>query len=222
MEREVRPRLRRGEGRSGLSFGRRASVVALLLFVGCGPAFAANPIGKVDRVQGEAQGTSGGTTAVLVTGSPVSLNEILTTGPDGRLALTLDDGTGLTLGEKARLAVDRFVYDPTGASTLHADIAGAYRFIAGKLQLGATKDASVTTPSAVIGVRGTDFWGGPIDGEIGVVLLEGSVTVTTATGAAILATPGQGVNINAAASLSAVTTWPDDKRSRALATVTFR
>lgn len=221
MEREVRPRLRGGEGRScRLSFLRRAFVVALLAATSSGVAHAADPIGKVDRVQGDAEGVAGGSPATLAAGSPVSLNEILTTGADARLALTLDDGTALTLGEKAKLAIDRFIYNPAGTNALHATVDGAFRFISGKLQPGATKDASVTTPAAVIGVRGTDFWGGPIDGQVGVVLLEGSVTVTTATGTATLAAPGQGADITGT-SLS-VTPWTDDKRNRALATVTFR
>jgi hypothetical protein len=223
MEREVRPRLRRGEGRSRLIvIVSRAFIVALLLAAVSPVALAADPIGKVDRVQGNAEGATDGTPAAIAAGSPVLLNEVMTTGPGARLALTLDDSTALTLGENAKLTIDRFVYDPSGANALHANVAGAFRYISGKLQPGATRDASVTTPSAVIGVRGTDFWGGPIDGQIGVVLLDGSVTVTTATGTATLATPGQGVNINAATALSAVTTWPDDKRNRALATVAFR
>lgn len=221
MEREIRPRLRTGEGRSGLTvIGRGVFLVALLLAAVPSIALAADPIGKVDRVQGDAEGAAGGKTSALAAGSPVSLNEVVTTGPGARLALVLDDGTALTLGEKAKLAIDRFVYDPSGASALHADVAGAFRYISGKLQPGATRDASVTTPSAVIGVRGTDFWGGPIDGEIGVVLLEGSITVTTSTGTATLAAPGVGADI--AGTALSVTAWPDDKRQRALATVAFR
>jgi hypothetical protein len=223
MEREVRPRLRRGEGRSRLIiFGSRALLAALLLAAVPSIAVAADPIGRVDRVEGDANGTADGATAALTAGSPVSLNEVVTTGHGARLALTLDDGTALTLGENARLTIDRFVYDPSGANALHANVVGAFRYISGKLAPGATRDASITTPSAVIGVRGTDFWGGPIDGEIGVVLLEGAVTIATSTGTATLAAPGQGVNINAAATLSPVTTWPADKRTRALATVAFQ
>ncbi len=221
MEREVRPGVRSGEGRSRL-ISRRRRALLLVLILAAFPATAyADPIGKVDRVQGDATGTSDGATAALGAGSPVSLNEILATGADARLALTLDDGTALTLGERARLAIDRFVYNPAGANALHATVDGAFRFISGKLAAGATKDASVTTPVATIGIRGTDFWGGPIDGQIGVVLLEGSVTVTTPAGTATLAASGQGVNINGT-TMSAVTTWPDDKRNRALATVSFR
>ncbi len=35
-----------------------------------------------------------------------------------------------------------------------------------------------TTPAATIGVRGTDFWGGPIDRQTGFVLLGGAIDVT--------------------------------------------
>jgi len=200
---------------------RRLALTLAAIAALTAPALAADPIGKVDRVQGDATGTNSATPAPLSTGADIFLNEIVATGADARLALGFADGTELTLGENAKVTIDTFVYQPAGASQLHAAVAGAFRYISGKLAPGATRDASVTTPIATIGVRGTDFWGGPIDGQFGVVLLEGSVTVTTPSGTASLLEAGQGVNINGAA-MSGVTTWPDDKRNRALATVAFQ
>jgi hypothetical protein len=82
----------------------------------------------------------------------------------------------------------------------------------------------VTTPVATIGIRGTDFWGGPIDEQaLGVFLIEGAVSVSNAAGEAILDQPGQGTNIGApGAAPGPVTIWPQDKVDRAFATVTFQ
>ena len=57
----------------------------------------------------------------------------------------------------------------------------------------ASADVSVTTPVAVVGIRGTEFWGGPIDDQaLGIFLIEGSVSVSNGAGQQILNLPGQG------------------------------
>ena len=200
---------------------RRLALTLAAIAAAAVPAFAADPIGKVDRIQGDATGTDGNLSGPLSAGAGIFLNEIVATSAAARLALSFLDGTTLTLGENAKVTIDTFVYQPAGQSQLHATVAGAFRYISGKLADSATRQASVTTPIATIGVRGTDFWGGPIDGQFGVVLLEGAVTVTTPSGTASLLEAGQGVNVTSAA-MSGVTTWPDDKRNRALATVAFQ
>jgi hypothetical protein len=77
---------------------------------------------------------------------------------------------------------------------------------------------------AVIGVRGTDFWGGPIDDQtLGVFLIEGVVSVSNPAGQQILNQSGQGTNISSpGAAPGAVTLWPPDKVDRATATVAFQ
>lgn len=193
-----------------------------LVFVSL-PSVAATAIGKVDRLQGTCQGTVDGTTQNLTQDATVFANEVITTGPEARLALTFDDGTTLTVGEKARLSLDEFVFRPAGESQLHFAVVGALRFVSGKLANGATRDASVTTPVATIGVRGTDFWGGSIDGQFGVVLLEGAITVTTAGGTVTASDAGQGVDIpSAGAPPGQVENWTTAKIDRAIATVSFR
>ncbi len=82
----------------------------------------------------------------------------------------------------------------------------------------------MTTPVAIIGIRGTEFWGGPIDDQaLGVFLIEGAVSVSNAAGEQILSQPGQGTNIATPGAVPGpVTFWPPDKVNRAIATVTFQ
>ena len=76
-------------------------------------------------------------------------------------------------------------------------------------------------PVAVLAIRGTTVWGGPIDGAYGVLALEGMVTVTTAAGAVTLragqatmiAAPGQAPGAPGA--------WDAEKTARAIATISF-
>ena len=85
-------------------------------------------------------------------------------------------------------------------------------------------DIVVTTSVAAVGVRGTEFWAGPIDDQaLGVFLIEGAVSVSNAAGEQILSQPGQGTNIATPGAVPGlVTFWPPDKVNRAIATVTFQ
>jgi hypothetical protein len=69
-------------------------------------------------------------------------------------------------------------------------------------------------------VRGTEFWGGPIEGQYGVLLLEGEVTVSNQAGSVTLSAPGQGTDIPSPLDPpGAVKPWGADKIARAVASV---
>jgi hypothetical protein len=174
---------------------QRLIIVAVMLvsgFAGCECA-AQDAIGTVSRIQGEASGTRNGATRALAPNSAVFLNETVATGETARLEVTFTDNTRLTLGEKAKLTLDNYVYDSaTGRGTIKFGLLGAFRFVSGQVSKLASAEVSVTTPVAIVGIRGTEFWGGPIDGQaLGVFLIEGSVSVSNGAGQQILNLPGQ-------------------------------
>jgi hypothetical protein len=199
--------------------------VALLCSFVREPAEAQDAIGTVSRIQGEVSGTRGGSTGALRLNASVFPNEIVSTGEAARLEIIFADDTRLTLGEKAKLTLDRYVFNPAARSgILKFGVAGAFRFLSGQLSKLASADASVTTPFATVGIRGTEFWGGPIDDQVlGVFLIRGVVSVSNAAGQQILNQAGQGTNIAVPGTAPGpVTFWPQDKVNRAIATVTFR
>jgi VCBS repeat-containing protein len=120
------------------------------------PAQAADPIGQVESLSGEAtvQRTDG-TVEVLGPGAKIFADDVLQTGADGRLSLTFVDGTIFTLSAASRMVVDELIYDPAGqANSGSFDlIQGGFVFIAG--QVARTGGMEVTTPSATMGIRGT-------------------------------------------------------------------
>ncbi len=201
-------------------------VVAVLLSgVADGQVAAQEAIGAVTRIQGKASGTHNGATVALGLKSSVFLNEVVSTADAARLQVTFTDGTQLTLGEKAKLTLDTFVFDPAaGRGTIKFGVVGAFRFLSGQVTKLASSDVRVTTPAATLGIRGTEFWGGPIDNQaLGVFLIVGVVNVSNAAGEQTLSQPGQGTNIAAAGSAPGpVTFWPQAKVDRAIATVTFQ
>jgi hypothetical protein len=170
------------------------SFLAILLLLGSTfGAAAAESVGVVTNVVNQAQ--IGG--AAAVAGAPVHMNDQLRTGANARLQVTFRDNSVLTLGENAKVAVDRYVFNPeksTGEVLLSAS-QGAFRFAGGRLKEMTNKKITVSTPVAALAVRGTEFWAGPIDGQYGVLLLKGHVGVSNRAGAVSLSTPGTGTDI---------------------------
>src|SRR4029450_10792963 len=177
-----------------------AIAVALLCVFAGGQVAGQEAIGTVSRIQGEASAVHGGATRALGLNASVFLNEIVSTGAAARLEVTFKDSARLTLGEKTTLTLDRFVFNPAARrGRIGFRVSGAFRFLSGQVSKLARSDVTMTTPFATIGVRGTEFWGGPIDDQaLGVFLVEGAVRVSNTAGAPNPDRAGQGTNVAAA------------------------
>lgn len=187
-------------------------------------AGAAEEIGSVARVHNAAWALSTGDNRSLETGSPIYDGDVLSTGSEARLEVTFVDGTSLTLGQNAVIEVDDFVYDPENedGSAGWDILAGAFLMVTGEIAKNSPENVSISTPSVHIGIRGTQFWGGLIDDGYGVLLLEGIVTVSTASGTVVLSQIGEGTMVaEAGAAPSDPIIWGDEKKARAFETVTF-
>jgi hypothetical protein len=171
-------------------------------------------VGTVNKVQNEAQVTSA---SGAITAAVVHMKDELRTGANARLQVTFRDNTLLTLGEHASVVIDRYVYDPdrsVGETALQA-IKGAFRFATNRIKEMKDHKIAVSTPVADIGVRGTEFWGGPL-GKYGVLLLEGEVIVSNQAGSFVLAKSGQGTDIASALDPPVEPkAWPEEKVARA-------
>ena len=91
----------------------------------------------------------------------VMLNDEVMTGAASQLQILLLDRTTFTVGANARVAVDRFVYDPaTNSRSTGISVArGAFRFMSGRALGRPSGPVAVRTPVATIGIRGTIFEG---------------------------------------------------------------
>src|SRR5215475_4987995 len=203
----------------------RLRLFALLYFIGL--PFAANAaddpsaVGAVDRVENEAKIVAGDTVTSAKIVSSVHLRDELRTGPEGRLRVTFRDDTVLTLGENASVVIDRYVYDPVQnvGETLIQTTNRAFLFASGRIKGLKQHKIAVATPVAEIGVRGTQFWGGPLD-KYGVLVLEGEITVSNEAGNVTLSGAGQGTDIPSPLDPpSEVKAWSPEKIARAVVTV---
>ena len=134
----------------------------------------------------------------------------------------LDDAT-MTLGEKTVFVVVEYLAEndqPNGALRL---LQGAFSATSGKMMQVAGAKFTVSTETATIGIRGTTFWGGAIDGSFGIALLDGKgVYVETKAGRVELDAVGDGTAVTGADTIpTAPSTWSADKIARAVSTVAF-
>lgn len=202
----------------------RLSAAISALILAALPARAAEPVqvGMVARLTGEAQAGQAGASRALSVPDGLFYRDRLVTGADSRLLGRLADHSEVTLGANAELVLDEFIYDPAADRRMISlrSLAGAFLLAVDDAIAPAGTEITITTPAAVIGIRGTTVWGGEIDAGYGVLALDGRVTVTTPAGTQTLE-PGEGVTITLPGQPVPVVTWPDDKVQRAVATVTF-
>jgi len=78
---------------------------------------------------------------------------------NGRTAIQFVDETRVDVTENSKLVIDEFVYDPntsTGKLALKASF-GTVRYASGQIAKNSRQNVKIKTPTAVVGVRGTDF-----------------------------------------------------------------
>ena len=182
------------------------------------------PAGTVSRVQGPALAVRNATPRVLVVGDPIQIGDVLSTGADARLEIKMTDDSVFVLGEGAGFVVTDYTFGQAAAPTATFKVLqGAFLATSGKIAQLADNSMKVQTNTATIGIRGTTVWGGPIDGQTGVVLIDGrAVTVETAAGRVDLTAVGAGTGFVGEGAPAAASPWAAEKIARARATVTFR
>ena len=78
---------------------------------------------------------------------------------NGKVGIEFIDSTRVDVTEHSKLIIDEFVYDPntkTGKLSLKAKL-GTVRYASGQIAKNSKQNVQITTPTATIGVRGTDF-----------------------------------------------------------------
>ena len=77
----------------------------------------------------------------------------------GKVAIGFVDDTRVDVTQHSKLIIDEFVYDPktkTGSLSLKSAL-GTIRYASGQIAKTDPKNVQIKTPTATIGVRGTDF-----------------------------------------------------------------
>ena len=138
---------------------RKISVVVTLLFLI--PQIAAGePIGGIFEqigTPGNIERTTGEQLTAVLDTDIVSMDNVET--QDGRLKIQFVDETLVSMTEHTFIEINEYVYDPDPSkSKMALNFAqGTARFATGRLGLVPRENIQIQTPTASIGVRGTDF-----------------------------------------------------------------
>lgn len=121
---------------------------------------AADSIGGISELigtPGSITRTSGETFTADASSDIVSMDNVETT--NGRMKIQFVDDTKVSLTEHTVLEINEYVYDPNPSNSKMAlnFAQGTARFATGKLGLVPRENIQIQTPTASIGIRGTDF-----------------------------------------------------------------
>ena len=134
-------------------------VVAVLL-TGIGNIYAADDIGGVSEQSGTPGSivrTSGEELSAEIDTGIQSYDNVET--ENGRLKIKFVDETQISLTEHTLVEITEYVFDPDPSKSKMAMnfVAGTARFATGGLGLVPKENIMIETPTATIGIRGTDF-----------------------------------------------------------------
>ncbi len=124
-------------------------------FAQAGGAIGPAEIGKVQTLVGTATAGRGGVPQELAVGQPVFQGDVIETGANSSLGITLSDRTVFSLSSSARMIMNELIYDPARNDNSMAVslVQGSFVFITG--QVAKSGSIAVTTPVATMGIRGT-------------------------------------------------------------------
>ena len=133
-------------------------LLILICVVKCNSAFGS--IGEVTQLEGNGiiDRKDGDKGIVVEKELDVFSYDTVKTG-NGKVGIEFIDQTRVDVTEHSKLIIDEFVYDPnskTGKLNLSAKL-GTIRYASGQIAKNSATEVKITTPTATIGVRGTDF-----------------------------------------------------------------
>jgi len=136
--------------------GRGLAVVGAALWL----AFPAHAdVGQIKVATGQVFVDRKGQSLPGRVGLVLETDDVLRTGADGSVGITMRDNSLLSAGPNSILSLERFEFDATtGDGRFDARLQrGTLAVTSGRIAKKSPQAMTVRTPSAVLGVRGTEF-----------------------------------------------------------------
>ena len=137
----------------------RLVLTTLLLYIAVTNAVA-DTVGTITEQTGPVASITRNKASIpTIVSTPVEMEDAVVTA-NVRLGITFKDDSKVQITEQSRLIIDSFVYDNTkqDAGKLGLKVAlGTARFASGQIAKHTPQNLKVETPTATVGVRGTDF-----------------------------------------------------------------
>ena len=135
----------------------RRLTVAALLALGVA-ATQAQEVGEVTFVQGVTSAQRPGQEArFLAKGDSVNAGEVVNTSGRGFAVLGLKDGTRMTLRSNTTFVIDQLNQTAGSESLVMNLVRGGLRAVTGLISKASSRGVRLTTPTATVGIRGTEF-----------------------------------------------------------------
>jgi len=138
---------------------RWACCSLLSLSLGLSVSAAAADIGLIKTSKGQVTIEREGGTLPGTVGTRLQMSDIVKTGANSSVGITMDDDSLLSAGPNSVLSLDRYAFDPTTRNgRFDASLnKGTLAVISGRIAKQAPDSMTVRTPTAILGVRGTEF-----------------------------------------------------------------
>ena len=136
----------------------RIAFAVLVVLLGASAARAQEAgAGRVKVASGAAFVVREGRAIAATPGQVVLEADVLRTGTDGRLGITLNDDTRVSLGPSSEVRVDRFAYASAdgGLRLVLKFVRGVSAYVSGRIAKLSPDAVRLETPAAIVGVRGT-------------------------------------------------------------------
>jgi hypothetical protein len=134
-----------------------AGAVVVVMFPGWASAADPAAAGRIKIVSGSVFIVRAAGTTQATAGQALFEADTLRTGADGRVGITLNDDTRISLGPGSEARLDQFVYAPVenrGSLVLRI-VRGLVAYVSGRIARLSPDAVKLETPNAIVGVRGT-------------------------------------------------------------------
>ena len=132
------------------------AAAAALLFAA---AASAADIGTIKVAKGDVRLQRGNERMAARVGTPVQPSDVILTGADGSAGITFTDASLVSVGPNSVFAIDKYRFDTTThAGEFEGNLRqGRLAAVSGKMVQQSPESMKIRTPSAIMGVRGTEF-----------------------------------------------------------------
>ncbi len=124
-----------------------------------------NVAGTVKYVTGSALAVQNAEIRQLKVGDPVMIGDILSTGSDSRLEIAMVDNGNFKLGAKTSFVVVDYTFGTKNDNVVMELLNGAMDGVSGQIAKANPDGMKVLTRTATIGIRGTKFFVGEMNGD---------------------------------------------------------
>ena len=143
-----------------MTLTHRMMIAAAIAGLGLGiQTAAAAEIGQIKNVTGQVFLLRNNAQQPAKAGDLVEQADIVTTGANGSVGITLIDNSRLSAGPNSRIELKQFRYNPTTqeGESLTEVKRGTLAIVSGQIAKRSPDAMKVQTPTTILGVRGTTF-----------------------------------------------------------------